>query len=367
MMKCFVLLCLLSSCSSFVNLREQCRFRPRSALVDKPRQQQQSRPTTSQCMVTAEKEKKASWTPVVSQDDYDSVNGLLKSKQHANNKKVKKPASDDLVDLMIEINSRITNGTDTVLQNLTADVGDEMVGYIVEMAEQIRVAQEKELKNQLSELDRKLREPLENLAFSDVPVFQPQSSSSKKAKKKSGPVEDDFPSRDELVLIGANSTLGVTRRMRSKEIFQNFNVAPFYYSVALTIRWARKASYPSIYLLSTFKWMSNLIKSNGSKSSQKRRRKSRGIIMDGDNLQAGWKRTGEIAAKGPIARRWAILRRSAEIWAYFSSFYLKDRRITAKFMSGQWTEERYKEERSKLGAEVKQNLLKLGPTFIKGK
>ena len=64
------------------------------------------------------------------------------------------------------------------------------------------------------------------------------------------------------------------------------------------------------------------------------------FITDGEAMQTGWKRTGDIAAKGPWARRWAILRRSAEIWRCFSSFYLKERRINRKLSSGAWTRER---------------------------
>jgi hypothetical protein len=44
---------------------------------------------------------------------------------------------------------------------------------------------------------------------------------------------------------------------------------------------------------------------------------------------------GEIAAKGS-RETVGNLPTSAEIWAYFSSFYLKDKRITSKFNSGKW-------------------------------
>lgn len=44
---------------------------------------------------------------------------------------------------------------------------------------------------------------------------------------------------------------------------------------------------------------------------------------------------------------------------------MKDRRICKNFESGKWSEKRFSEERSRLGAEVTQNLLRLGPTFIK--
>lgn len=271
-------------------------------------------------------------------------------------------------DIMVEINSRIVNGTEDLLQNLTMGLDEKMVrlpdnsaeefmNYLTSVADEIRQAQENELKRQLAEFDRKFREPFESLAFSDVPVYQAKSPT------KSGDDEQLSPSRDDLVLMGKNSTLERTRQLRTKDMIKNWNVAPFYYSVALMIRWARKASYPSIYLLSAFKWLGSAIKSN-SKGKQPRATK-RNKISTGDDLQAGWKSTGEIAAKGPLARRWAILRRSMEIWAYFSSFYLKDRRITSKFNSGKWSEDKFKEERSKLGAEITQNLLKLGPTFIK--
>ena len=279
-------------------------------------------------------------------------------------------AAEDLVELMEEINDRVVNGTASMLRNITEGIdeklvrlpeqsADELVTYLGDLTAKVQSAQERELERQLMELDRRFRKPLEDLAFSDVPLLETRAKAKATADGQDvAGGNRTISDADQLILMGENSTLGDTRRMRTKDILRNWNVAPFYYSVALMLRWVRKASYPSIYPLSFYKWLASVIKSNS---------KAKGRVREvtGDNLEAGWKRTGEIAAKGSIARRWAVLRRSAEIWAYFSSFYLKDRRITSKYNSGRWSEEKFKQERSKLGKEITQNLLKLGPTFIK--
>ena len=275
--------------------------------------------------------------------------------------------AEDLVDLMDEINQRVSNGTASMLRDITDGIDDKLVRlpeksaeefmkYLADLTAKIQYAQEQELQRQIAELDRRILRPLEDLAFSDVPLLD--------ARSQAGTMDQDNDMNsakptEELILMGANSTLEATRRMRTKDMLKNWNVAPFYYTFALVVRWARKASYPSIYLLSFNRWLASIIKSNTKEKGRAPK------VMTGDTLQAGWKRTGEIAAKGPIAKRWAILRRSAEIWAYFSSFYLKDRRINAKYNSGKWSEEKFKQERLKLGREITQNLLKLGPTFIK--
>jgi predicted unusual protein kinase regulating ubiquinone biosynthesis (AarF/ABC1/UbiB family) len=280
-------------------------------------------------------------------------------------------AAEDLVDLMEDINSKLSDGTASLLKNLTESWEDKLVRLpensateiskvLADLVKQIQNAQQEELERQLNEIDKRFVRPLEDLAFSDVPLLESKSRAD--GGKRS--IASDYYARTDrssLVLIGENSTLPESRTLRTSEILRNWNVAPFYYSIALLTRWVRKASYPSIYLLSTYKYLATLVKSN-SKPNKKGTEQE---VFGGETLQAGWKRTGEIAAKGKWARKWAILRRSAEIWAYFSSFYIKDRRISAKYNSGAWSEEKFKAERSQLGKEITQNLLKLGPTFIK--
>lgn len=278
----------------------------------------------------------------------------------------------DVEDLIAEIDRRVSDGSTEIMESLTSGIDEKLTQlpdaaamefstYLSDMAKQVQKAQQEELQRQLSAMEARFSRPFEELAFSDAPLFEKKAI---KTLSKDDTIDaDQMVDRDSLILTGVNSTLPQTRRLRTKEILKNFNVAPVYYSIALCLRWVRKASEPSIYLLSIFKSFASVIK-----TAPKRNKSSdsyEDFLKDAADMQAGWKRTGEIAAKGPIARKWAILRRSAEIWAYFSSFYLKDRRITKKFQSGKWDQERYSAEKSKLGAEIVQNLLKLGPTFIK--
>lgn len=184
---------------------------------------------------------------------------------------------------------------------------------------------------------------------------------------------------------GTNTTYmdevaNTSKRMRTAEILRNFNVAPIYYTIALCMRWIQKASVPPMGLLMFLRGLAYPLKwRDGSGMVGKARRRMRAStapanvrvktfgdeqIADEEFIQ-GWKRTGEIAAKGKRGRALATFRRSAEIWFYFSSFYIKDTWILKTYNSGRWSKDKFEEERRKLGGQLTQNLLKLGPTFIK--
>lgn len=281
--------------------------------------------------------------------------------------------AEDVVRLMEEFNKYIEDGSKEMFANFTEvmeeklelvrlpdDAAQEMSSYLMDMTLAVQKTQQREIERYLKDIEAQFVRPIEDLAFSDAALFNKETETK---KKKTPPDEDK---RNKLILTGENSTLQESSRsMRTIEIIRNLNVAPFYYSITLLNRWLRHLSYPPMYVMSSLRGMASLIKWPSPTPKKKGEESYAEYIKNAELMQAGWKRTGEIAAKGPLARKWAILRRSAEIWAYFSSFYIKERRMTNKYNSGRWSKEKYSEERSKLGKEVTQNLLKLGPTFIK--
>ena len=175
-----------------------------------------------------------------------------------------------------------------------------------------------------------------------------------------------------------NDVAATSKVMRTSEIIRNFNVAPVYYTVALSLRWMRKASVPPMAMLMFLRGLAYPVKwreGNSRKAAARRRLfgRRRATPVDGrtktfgneeiadEEFIQGWKRTGEIAAKGRRGRALATFRRSAEIWFYFSSFYIRDVLILSNYNSGRWSKERFEDERKKLGGQLTQNLLRLGP------
>ena len=309
------------------------------------------------------------------EDEDETKNGGDKTDHRIPSDSVQSPSytlSSDVTNLVDEINKRITDGSNEIFANMTEvvettlptlsdETASELTNYLVELTNNLQKAQQREIERQLAEIEKVLMKPFEDFAFSDAALLQPKASSYDGVMK----TEDDLELqklREKLILRGENSTIKESSsRLRSAEIVRNINVAPFYYSVALLLRWIRKVSAPPIALLTLLKGMGSIVANKDAKKGQTYEE----FMKSAETMQAGWKRTGEIAAKSALAKKWAILRRSAEIWGYFSSFYLKERRILNMYNSGRWSKEKFSEERSKLGAEVTQNLLKLGPTFIK--
>ena len=274
-------------------------------------------------------------------------------------------AAEEVYVLMDEISQRVTDGYKDMLGNLTdmmeeklvrlpEEAAKELSNYLADLTNQIQTSQQLELERQLAEIEARFVRPFEDFAFSDSPIFD--------VTYPAGDRPSDSDARQQLILAGANSTLGASRRLRTKEILKNLDVAPLYYSIALCLRWISKVGYPPMILLASLRSMASVIKSAPKKIKKGSQDE---FLKNAEMMQAGWKRTGEIAAKGTLAKKWAILRRSAEIWAYFSSFYIKERSMMNKFNTGKFSAQQLSEERSKLGAEITQNLLKLGPTFIK--
>jgi len=218
----------------------------------------------------------------------------------------------------------------------------ELIGKTIE---DIQKEQEKRIDELQRIAERKVADAVEELAFGDAALLGKESPELTSTSVKSS-ITNEAP-----------IPMSQTKAMRSKEIMKYWRVAPLYYTIALFVRWVNKVPGPR----SAWMAMTTLF-SGGLKS-----KKTRGVkkMSTAEEMQAGWKRTGEIATKGSYRRSVEILRRSVEIWSYFASFYLKEKRITRRYNKGRLTEEEYSKCKSQLGAEVTQNLLKLGPTFIK--
>ena len=283
--------------------------------------------------------------------------------------KERKATAGDVVELMEEFNRYIEDGSREMFGNLTEVMEEKMVvlpedaaknmsSYLYNMSVEIQKTQMREVERQLKQIEKELLRPFEELAFNDAELFKETKKMTELSPEEAGQRKLEI----DKATTQKESMRETSRRMRTREIIRNINVAPYYYTVALLFRWFRKLWEPPNFFINWMRGMASIIK---LPEPRKRGETYAEYLKDAELMQAGWKRTGEIAAKGAMARRWAILRRSAEIWAYFSAFYIKERRMYNKYQSGRWSAEKFSEGRSKLGAEVTQNLLKLGPTFIK--
>lgn len=292
----------------------------------------------------------------ITTDNHDHVNGKKEKENVARNETMKIPTEDIMKNLNVVIEEQfgsLQNQTDAIvneIENAVYSDYDELVSLnltdlIAKTVEDIQREQERQISELQRAAERRIADAVEEIAFGESSLLgkeDPEMLSTSVKKSSSAQSEGNIP-------------ISLTRRMRSKEIMKYWRVAPFYYTIALFLRWITKVPGPRSVWLSISTLFSGSIK--------KRVKVSR--ISTAEEMQSGWKRTGEIASKGTYRRSLEIWRRSLEIWGYFASFYLKEKRITGRYNNGKSTEEEYSAAKSQLGAEVTQNLLKLGPTFIK--
>lgn len=248
-----------------------------------------------------------------------------------------------------------------MLSQETSLSANEIVDTFTEAIARLQDDQRKQLIDIQNKAEKKVVEFVEELAFSDTPLLM-----TKKLPDSEEASADDENTVPPHLKLG--SRMDLSRSMKTREMMRYWKVAPLYYTLALLVRWVNKAPGPRTVWLSASNRFSRLFgNSNGEAKSRANTADEayKEYISNANVMQSGWKRTGEIAQKGPFRRQLEILRRSMEIWGYFTSFYLKEKRMLKKFKNGKWTEEQFSRGRSELGAEITQNLLKLGPTFIK--
>ena len=286
------------------------------------------------------------------------------------------------------------------------DIPTEIANSITEVFRQLEVALDEGFLEACEEIaffdgqgvksDRDVKPGPKRLLEEDYERMRREGEEERKRKKKEkakelGEMRKSNNSSTSASVDGAtymDEIAIASKKMKTSEILRNLNVAPIYYTVALAMRWVQKASAPPLAVLMFLRGAAYPVKWREGRTTPRRRkaaarkrlfgRKATSDDNSGERTKTfggeqiadeefiqGWKRTGEIAAKGRRGRALATFRRSAEIWFYFSSFYLKDIWILKNYNSGRWSKERFEEERGKLGGQLTQNLLRLGPTFIK--
>ena len=287
----------------------------------------------------------------------DAANATLISAQEAVSevsKELNRIINDSFDDLR-STNQNITEAIEEQVETLTEQTtltANEIVETFAKAITELQDDQRKQLIYMQNNVEKKIVELVEDLVFADSPILEKN-------------VEEAQIIDVKKLLHKQKASFDVSKMLRTREIMRYWKVAPLYYTVALIVRWVNKAPGPRTIWLGTSRSISRLLTRRDGRRGKSAEDAYKAYISNAEAMQSGWKRTGEIASKGPLKRQIEIFRRSVEIWSYFTSFYLKEKRMLKKFKSGRWTEEQFSAGRSRLGAEVTQNLLKLGPTFIK--
>jgi hypothetical protein len=205
-------------------------------------------------------------------------------------------------------------------------------------------------------IEQRIAEAVEEIAFNDTPLLGGTQEETPTAAVATTPTK----------ITTARDPKLEARSLRTRELMRYWRAAPLYYTIALMYRFLNKLPGPKAVLLALTRTLSLPLKSTKlffplSTTSPP----PSSVVLSGIEMQQGWKKTGEMAAKGSFRRNTQVLLRSIEIWGYFVNFYVREKRYSSKFTSGKWTQEQFSAARSQLGKEITQNILKLGPCFIK--
>jgi hypothetical protein len=203
-------------------------------------------------------------------------------------------------------------------------------------------------------IEQRIAEAVEEIAFNDTPLLGGGSS-----------IQEETDTTPTITAV--RDAKLEARALRTRELMRYWRAAPLYYTIALMYRFLNKLPGPKAILLALTRTLSAPLRSTKLFFPIRTTAppSSSGALLSGSEMQQGWKKTGEMAAKGSFRRNTQVLRRSIEIWGYFVNFYVREKRYESKFNSGKWTQEQFSAARSQLGKEITQNILKLGPCFIK--